>query len=268
VGFAILTGAAAIGGVLWVRGRVGPPAPAPSRQLGDTDGPAVPLGRGPAEKPATPAEKPATPAEKPATPLPPPAKTFAPEPSVGFAGDLEWTRPVETADMTKVDIGDLFAQARPIADKLQPGAQLVNIVAFDITGGVADLTGESRVMYEFEFAGTDPSQPPGKDSVEFRVDVEAKAGALTGRRMKWPASHLKHFGGAIEPPKCSSATMWATATGSGVPSNAVATIHFYQNRAFSPQAPFVWSVRVEGHDEYRREIDGKTCAMVKNWGKK
>ncbi|MFO0589489.1 MAG: hypothetical protein U0441_18270 [Polyangiaceae bacterium] len=248
VGFALIIGAAAVGGVYWARGRVGPGVTVPSG--GNTTWTSPPF-------------------RDPSMPIPvPPAKTYAPEPSIGFAGDLEWVRPVEAADMSHVDIADLCSQARPIAEKLQPGAQFVNIVSFDITSGVADLKGASRVLCEFEFAGTDPTQPPGKDSVEYKIDVEAKAGVLTGRRRKWPASTLKHFGGAIEFPTCSSAKMWATAVSSGVPANAVATIHFYNNKVFSPKSPAVWSVRVDGHDEYRREIDGKTCAMVKNWGKK
>lgn len=246
VGFALIIGAAAVGGVYWARGRVGP----------SVTGPGITAGPSP------------SPFRDPSMPVPtePTAKTFAPAPTIGFAGDLEWVRPVEAADMSKVDIADLCGQARPIAERLQPGAQLVDIVAFEITNGLADLTGASRVLCEFEFAGTDPTQPPGKDSVEYKIDVQAKGGTLTGRRMKWPASRLKHFDGALEFPTCSSQKMWTVATSSGVPGNAVATIHFYGNKAFSPKSPHVWSVRVDGHDEYRREIDGKTCAMVKNWG--
>jgi hypothetical protein len=199
---------------------------------------------------------------------PPPVTDPAPpadEPHIGFAGGLEWERPVEAADMTSVDIGALFAQARVIAEKLQQGAQFTGLVAFDATNGKADLTGNARVVYSFEFVGQDPNQPPGKDTIERAIDVTAQRGKLKGNRRDWPASRLKHFGGAVEPPKCTSAEMWAVAVKSGVPGNAVSTIHYYDDTAFKPGGPWVWSVRVAGHDEHRREIDGKTCTMVKNW---
>jgi hypothetical protein len=201
------------------------------------------------------------PERKPAPPAYPPA------PTVGFAGDLEWKQPVEAADLARVDIAGMYAQARHVAERLQQGAQFVGLVAFEIRGGVANMAGESRVMYHFEFKGTDPSKPPGKDAIEYRIDVEAQQGVLTGSRRAWSASRLGHHG-ALEAPACNSAKMWQVAMGSGVPSNAVATIHFYDNTPFSPKSPAVWSVRVEGHDEHRREIDGKTCAVVKNWGTK
>lgn len=206
-----------------------------------------------------------TPQPASSTAAPTPRAEPAAEPRVGFAGSLEWERPVEAADLTAVDVGALFVQARVVAEKLQPGAQFTGIVAFETTRGKVDLTGEARVVYKFEFVGLDPNQPPGKDSIERAIDVTAQRRVLRGSRRDWPASQLKAFGGPMDPPTCTSADAWATGTNSGVPDNAVATLHYYDSTPFKPGGPWVWSIRVDGHDEHRREIDGKTCALLRNW---
>lgn len=195
------------------------------------------------------------------------ATAQADEPYFRFPGTLEWERPVEAADMTAVDLAALVPQARTIAEKLQPGAQFTGIVAFDVTRGMADLTGAGRVLYELEYVGQDPEAPPEKDTIERTITVTAQGGKLVGRRRNIPAATLKHAGGAVEPPTCTSAAAWAVAVKSGVPDTAVATIHYEDHTPFKPGGPWVWSIRVAGHDEHRREIDGKTCAMVKNWSR-
>ena len=49
---------------------------------------------------------------------------------------------------------------------------------------------------------------------------------------------------------------------SGVPANAVLKYDFYNYRAFAPSSPFVWDLRVDGHEELERRLDGTTCAVV------
>ncbi len=52
---------------------------------------------------------------------------------------------------------------------------------------------------------------------------------------------------------------------SGVPTEAVAQVMYYDNEPYRKGGPYVWSFRIRGQDQYRREIDGLTCALVRSW---
>ena len=197
-------------------------------------------------------------------PEPEPTATPAPEPTVGFNGDLGLTVPVRATDLTTLDLVTLYGEARAVALRLQPGAKFMSLVAFDLTDGVIDLTSEMRAVFTFEFVGTIEGAPPGKDVVQRTIRINAEHGKLVGTRSEHGVTTLKLNGGKfLHDPTCTSKAAWAAAVKSGVPKDAVVTLHFYDNRAFSPASPDVWSFRVNGHDEYRREVDGKTCAIVK-----
>ena len=174
-------------------------------------------------------------------------------------------RKVEAPDATKVDIADLVSQARAVALATDSHVdKLSSVVAFQVAGGVLDATQSNAASISFSFRYTDPTKRPGeKDVVEGAVIVRVHDGGLEPRKQ----DGLTDVKG-LSDPKCSSKEVWSVAVKSGVPENAVATFHVYDNSAFSPKSPTVWSIRVEGHDEYRREIDAATCALVKNWANK
>lgn len=267
--FALVVLGGAIGVLRWARGRTSSPGSEPTPVMT-----APPSATVAPQVPSTPPEPPPEPSavEAPTTWTTPPLASDEPksppssEPHVGFSGDLEWEVPIEAADMTAVDVGELYAQARTVAVRLQSDAKFTGITAFETTHGKADLSGEGRVLYKFESVTLDPTQPAGKDSVERAIDVTAQRGKLRGARRNWPASKLEHFGGALQPPVCTGSQVWAVAVKSGVPEDAVAMLLYYDDTPFRAGGPWVWSVRVAGHDELRREIDGQTCAMVKSWG--
>jgi hypothetical protein len=160
-----------------------------------------------------------------------------------------------------VDIADLVKEARAIAVATEPHATLLgSVVAFQVKGGMLD-TGQSNaasIMFSFRFQ--DSTMPPGKDMNEGSVTVHVANGELSSQKLN--AFYREK---ALVDPKCSSHDAWATAVKTGVPENAIATFHLYDNSAFSPKSPTVWSIRVDGHDEYRREIDATNCALVKSW---
>jgi DNA-directed RNA polymerase subunit RPC12/RpoP len=169
---------------------------------------------------------------------------------------------IKVADARQVDIAEVVRQARTVAIAQEPHVdRLSSVVAFNVTNGVLDTTQQNAASIDFSFRYKDPTKPPGqKDVVEGSVSVHATGGGLQPRTM-----NAFYRDKALNDPKCSSRDAWAAAVKSGVPANAVATFHLYDNAAFSPASPTVWSIRVEGHDEYRREIDAMTCSMVKNW---
>jgi len=170
---------------------------------------------------------------------------------------------VQAADPRKVDIADVVRQARAVAVAQEPHVdRLSSVVASNVNGGLLDTTQQPAASISFSFRYTDPTKPPGqKDVVQGSVAVQVANGGLVPTRMD--AFYREP---ALGDPKCASRDAWAAAVKSGVPDNAVATFHLYDNTPFSPKSPTVWSIRVEGHDEYRREIDAMSCAVVKNWG--
>jgi hypothetical protein len=179
---------------------------------------------------------------------------------------------VRATDKARVEISSLVQQATEEARKIESRAQLVSVVAFKAQNGLADVSGDKHVSMTFEYLYSDPKKPPGDDQVSGMINVVARNGELNvSSQPGWPASRLKHadkMGGALEVPRCTSDRMWQAATQSGVPANAIADIHLYGNAVFTPKSPLVWSIRVEGHDEYRREIDAHTCVVAKNWAKR
>jgi hypothetical protein len=191
------------------------------------------------------------------TPRPPPPITI-PDFPVGPAAD-----PAKPTG-SKMDIADLVKQAKTTALATEPHAtKFSSAVCFQVQGGLVDTGQMNACSIDFSFRFQDSSKPPGKDMNEGSVMVHVANGAMTPQTMN---AFYKEKDLAI--PTCSSKDAWAAAVKSGVPDNAIATMHIYDNSPFSPKAPTVWSVRVDGHDEYRREIDVTNCAVVKNWGKK
>lgn len=170
---------------------------------------------------------------------------------------------VQAPDPRTVDIADVVRQARAVAAAQESHVdRLSSVVASNVAGGALDTTQQNAASVSFSFRYTDPTKPPGqKDVVQGSVNVHVANGAMTPSRMD--AFYREK---ALAEPKCASRDAWAAAVKSGVPANAVTTFHLYDNTAFSPKSPTVWSIRVDGHDEYRREIDAVTCAVVKNWG--
>lgn len=173
-------------------------------------------------------------------------------------------------DLTKVELVGLIEQAHTVALKRRPGAKFVSAVAFNTVGGHANLAPNSgnHVVVTFEFIEFDKTQPAGKDKREGSVMVVARDGNFSV--MDTPSAiHLKmepdHY--PLDVPRCRSADLWHNVTASGVPNDAVATIHLYDNKTFTPGSGTVWSIRVDGHDEYRREVDAGNCKVVKDWSK-
>jgi hypothetical protein len=170
---------------------------------------------------------------------------------------------LRVADPRRVDVLEVYPQAKALALRLEPGASLVSIRASHVRGGTLDLTGDGRISMDFEFKGVDPTKPPGQDSIEKSIGVEISNRIAVARVRA--GAHRLDGGRSLPDPECPTTRAWRTAVESGVADNAVATLLYYDNRPFSPASPTVWSLRVDGHDEMRREIDGRTGALVKRW---
>jgi hypothetical protein len=163
-------------------------------------------------------------------------------------------------DLHHVDLVELIRQAQVVALRTDSHAHLTSAQANELVDGLVDATGENTADVEFEYKYNDPSKPPGRDQVAGSVTLAVYAGAFRSSTM--PAA----MGESIDDPRCASKSAWQTAVKSGVPANAAASLLLYKE-GFGAHAPIVWSVRVSGHDEYRREIDSKSCALLKSWAR-
>ncbi len=170
---------------------------------------------------------------------------------------------IDAADKKHVDLTDLIRQARAVALKANPRAVLTTAVIQKTVGGLVDTTGDNTADLGFSWSYHDTTKPAGADLVQGHMTFAVYGGSFRTVTMPNAMGMEK----AIPDPACTSQKAWAAGVASGVPSNAIGQMHLYDNSSFSPKSPIVWSIRVEGHDELRREIDAKDCHLVKSWAK-
>jgi hypothetical protein len=120
---------------------------------------------------------------------------------------------------------------------------------FLLTNGMVDASGIKRLT--FLIKSKVPNAPPGADVKTEEVDVRVKNGQLTADRSEGNPALT-----TLDMPTCGSRDAWRSAVQSGVPTNAIVsmwlTSHFDKP---------VWSLSVEGHPEYLREVDARTCRI-------
>jgi hypothetical protein len=205
---------------------------------------------------------PVTTAPQPVEPVFPPRATAEPSPE---RAESERDASEPDAGPTVVDLVDPLPEAKRRARELQTGAQLLLINATQLRRGAFDVSQGGGILYHFEYVGKDATKPPGLDQVKRTIMVTFGAGGMSTNVQEGHAFHLdapNHFFGGPQPdPLCSSRAAWRAAVASGVPDDAVARMMLLDE-----SGAHVWSIRVDGHDEMRREIDARTCAMVRNWG--
>ena len=176
-----------------------------------------------------------------------------------------WRLPPEI-DRTRVDPQVLFAPARRLAQLLEQGAELSNAFPFSthtpVRSGTVDLSKEGYLLFKFTFDYVDPTKAPGEDHVAGAITVRGEYGGLRAYRSVQAGPR----NAALPDPSCPATKAWQTAVDSGVPEGSVASLLYYDAAPFGINAA-VWSFRVEGHPELRREVDAQTCALVKSWAK-
>jgi hypothetical protein len=174
---------------------------------------------------------------------------------------------VKVADPKHADVTDLLAQARTAIEKTRPGAKLTSCSFFDLKGGTVDLeAGRGDIHhhggFNFNYSVRDPSKPPGQDVSAGMLVVALYYDEIHVVDTPTPAI-VADMQGAIGNPKCSSRDAWASAVKSGMPPDAIATIHLQDHTVFTPASPLIWRFSVEGHTELDRDIDANTCAVLK-----
>ncbi len=183
--------------------------------------------------------------------------------------------PIVASDLSKVDPAGVIRQSVALAKRIEPRSKVTGGHFNELKGGLLDFKDAGKGFVSFEYRWSDSSKPAGKDIVEGSFYVTSQKGAFS----EW--AHHKNRGTAsnlsddkrtkafpLPLPKCTAAQAWAVAVKSGVPADAISIVHWDKVHSFRGDSQTQWSFRVEGHDEYRREIDAQTCKMLRNWGKR
>ncbi len=179
--------------------------------------------------------------------------------------------PVQATNLSQVDPADLLRQAIEVARRVEPKSQLISAHFTELERGMLNLTGASKAFVVFEYRWQDTSKPAGKDLVEGSFYINADQGSFYTWARTDSATHLQDKGRArafpLPLPGCTAKDAWVTATGTGVPANAISTVFWEKVSPFSGDQKAEWSFRVQGHDEYRREIDASNCRLLRRWDK-
>lgn len=182
------------------------------------------------------------------------------------AASKEAAKPkVAAPDLGRVELTSVLEQGFAIARKDDPRFQLTSAHAVNLRGGFLDLKGDGVVYMDFQFYALDPKLPPGKNAVGRRMAIRAeKPGVLEVSERSGPSRDLdpRHN---LPVPKCKSDAMWRAAVASGVAGESVAAVHLYNSNPYSGPNRFTWSLRVDGHDQYRRDIDSDNCTVVRDY---
>lgn len=166
--------------------------------------------------------------------------------------------PIIHDDLAHVDPQALVSQVRALALRSDPHAALIRITTTgSLDNGTLNLldAGDDSIRYMFAFLNDDKGQPPDPD----KQDCVLWVTAWNGRFSVMTSSHTAHLSGPkpyfpVPDPGSSLRTIWQVATASGVPADAVATAEYAAARPRGKGSPFLWTIRVDGHEEYERKI--------------
>jgi len=174
---------------------------------------------------------------------------------------------VAFADPRHVDVAEAFPVAHALVMRLAPDAGLFgissNVVAPD---GKYDLS-TGMVFMQFEYRCNEAGLPPGQDLRSGYVHVTVHEGRIEAERMENSSGlGMAAVNQPYDVPPCPTAAAVATAVLSGVPAAALPKLSFTQGSG-DLRGESVWLFAVDGHPEYRREVDGKTCSRVTENGR-
>jgi hypothetical protein len=179
--------------------------------------------------------------------------------------------PFKAADPAHVDAQEIAPQARALAVRVEPHAVLMRFAIYPaVNGATMDLRPRSTnpsgepapsLLFTFEYLYFDKTRPPGQDKVQGEILIRAQGMVFKIQRSDRALSLSRPKPPPPGPdPRCSARDAWRAAVKSGMPADAVASVSYEQEWPPGLDLPYVWSFRVDGHPELRREIDGMTCA--------
>ena len=157
------------------------------------------------------------------------------------------------------DALQLIREAVQQARQVTPETALESASFPELVNGLVDRSARHAGTVTMAAVTRVPNAPPGKDVNSTRTMASIANGTMRLTTTTWSKPEAP-----LPLPECTSASAWKTAIQSGVPTDAVARLLLYRE-GFGAESPIVWSFRVDGHDEHRREIDARTCALRKSW---
>ena len=183
-----------------------------------------------------------------------------PVPSSGWAS---LTEPLQAPDPSAVDPLAVVPQARTLARRLVPTELTLGcgfpIVARFVDHGRVDLRPGGRAgSVTVTFVAVRSTQAHA--GIDTTVSVTATDGELNATRMQTYSSCDEKLR-PLPMPSCPVVRAWSTVVASGVPSDMLATVT-YSLFAGDPRSLPAWSFDFPHHNEYWRDVDPQTCALL------
>jgi hypothetical protein len=201
-----------------------------------------------------------------------PARPFVPSwaPCAGTSSPSDSIdAPLSVADPKRVDVAEVFGQARALALRLEPSARLTSISATGLAReGRYDLT-TANMSIHFEYRCLDATKPPGADRRQGQAFVLLSGKHARAQRVDLSVG-LLDFAPPLSDPPCGTAAAWRAVVASGVPDDARATFVLSPwkeggggRHAPPPRDITVWIVDVPGHPDLRREVEAGACRVTR-----
>jgi serine/threonine-protein kinase len=154
--------------------------------------------------------------------------------------------PLPAGDPSAVDPVAIYPEVEELARGLHPDAALAAIDAEKhVRAGRVDLVAGGSIHYTFEFGAKG-------DASGGVVQVEVTRHGIAGSRFPFLIT-----GKPVPPPGCTAEAVWKAAVDSGLHADTRPELHYGQEPGRA-----TWVVSVARRPELRREIDGRTCALV------
>ncbi|HTQ05231.1 MAG TPA: hypothetical protein VMI54_15310 [Polyangiaceae bacterium] len=156
---------------------------------------------------------------------------------------------INAPNMKALDPTSLVQQAAAAVRQRDSQCELTYAYIGEFSGPGLDATGSASLL-NFTCHSVDKTKPPGQDVSDNQWDVRVLQGHLTLEKSAFGTHKTPPW----REPACPFSQAWAAAVASGLPGNALATVYYEKD---------AWSLRVNGHTELDRLVNGATCKVVR-----
>jgi hypothetical protein len=168
-------------------------------------------------------------------------------------------------DPRRASVPRMMEKGAEAMKRVSPEARFESVnVRGASAGETVDLTNGASFTMGYTLHSIDRSKPPGKDvttarfaiNAEARACSDAKAACLRIARLDVPVPDPR----PVPLPACGYGAMWKAALASGLPTNAMASVTYSHSIGEEGGS---WLLRVPGHGDLARSIDGVNCRTTK-----
>ena len=198
--------------------------------------------------------------------------------------------PLDVADLSRVDPGEIMAQAVEYAKTIQGDSMMVRANFDQVRGGWLDMTADSKAYIYFEYRTKRPPQPgqtqpgqtqpgqtqPGQTQPDVGTTAQGSFYLITRNGKLQTSVHqagsAAHLGNATSAkafplplPKCTAS---AAARACSIADGAESRLFWEKTDSLSSDQETKWSFRLKGAHGQRCEVDTRDCRVLRSWKRK